>query len=208
MCSFNRLLKRHKCTISKMNLEFLQDVYPHLMRTGLEQKLVQQSCSNTTRDVVAEALTEVVERAESLIEAGIPQCEVSYLTTSCADTSVDTCVLNISTTCNIILSFQILRFMRTNITLQGKPAVAICLDDLQTSLTATPIAIRTVAKDRNMGKHDVSKDFVPVDSKNPFIRRNSNSRSRKCTVVWLEDLPSLLQERLQKVSTNRNIFEN
>ena len=83
-------------------------------------------------------------------------------------------------------------------TYQGKKAVAVCLDDIDTTLSSNPTAFRKAVKDGNLGKHNVSKDFVPLDSTNPTIRRETNSRSQKSTVIWLDKLPPNLQEKLQK----------
>ena len=63
-----------------------------------------------------------------------------------------------------------------NITFQGKPAVAVCLDDIQTSLTTTTTTIKTAFNDNKMGKHNVTNNFVPINSTNPFIRNESNSQ--------------------------------
>ena len=41
-----------------------------------------------------------------------------------------------------------------------------------------------------MGAHNISKDFVPIHSKDCDIRRGINNRSRKCTLVWLCTLPN------------------
>jgi hypothetical protein len=77
-------------------------------------------------------------------------------------------------------------------------AVAICLDDIAGTLSYSPMAIHKAIKDGKLGKHNVSKDYVPENSTNPTIRRDSNGRSRNSTVIWLEKLPSHIKEKLQE----------
>ena len=88
--------------------------------------------------------------------------------------------------------------MRTSLTCQGKPAVAICLE-LSDALSLSSSSIQAAVKHAEMGKHNVSRDFVPIDSTNARIKRSTNnSKSKKCTVVWLDQLPPSLQEKLQR----------
>lgn len=92
--------------------------------------------------------------------------------------------------------------MRTETSYQGKSAVAICLDDLAGNLSYSPMAIRKAVKDGQLGRHNVSKDFVPESSTNTNIRRDSNSRSRKSTVIWLGKLPAHIKGKLQEGTYN------
>ena len=74
-------------------------------------------------------------------------------------------------------------------TYQGKKVVAICLDDIG-YLSVTAAVVQKAVKDGKVGMHNVAKDFVPAASTNPDVCRGSNSRSRKCTVIWLDQLPA------------------
>ena len=81
---------------------------------------------------------------------------------------------------------------------EGQRVVAVCLDDLSSILTFDPKTVRRAVKETGMGRHNKSKDFVPSSSTDPVIRRQGNSHSRKCTVVWLEKLPATLQSTIQQ----------
>ena len=39
------------------------------------------------------------------------------------------------------------------------------------------------------------KDFLPLSSQSVNIKRPLNSRSRKCTIIWLDKLEDTLRER-------------
>ena len=87
--------------------------------------------------------------------------------------------------------------MRTGITYKGNPALAICLKHLAVVLPHSRSYIEALVKSANMGKRNVTKDFVPRNSTNTKISRTTNGISRKCLVVCLEQLPPLLQEKLK-----------
>lgn len=89
--------------------------------------------------------------------------------------------------------FQVLRSVRTGVSYHGKLTVAICLEDLA-HLNFDPAVIRRCVKDYDLGKSNVTKDFVPASSTKLIIKRGVNSYSRKCTVIWLESLPKDTQE--------------
>ena len=93
---------------------------------------------------------------------------------------------------------QILQCMRTGITYQGKPVIGVCFDDVTRQIPVTPAVVRDRVKGSGLGKHNISKDFLPTNSTDLTIRRGSNSRSRKCTVIWLEKLPSALKDTLME----------
>ncbi len=76
--------------------------------------------------------------------------------------------------------------------------MVVCLNDLLLSTDTT--AIRHAVKDGNVGKHN--KDFVPAESQDTCIKRGINSHSMKCTVVWLESLPTALQQSGLDEGTN------
>jgi hypothetical protein len=80
----------------------------------------------------------------------------------------------------------------------GKKSLGICLDDLVSHLSSSSVEIRNAVKTSGFGRHNIAKDFVPVTSTDPAIKRGSNSRSRKCTVIWLDCLPQALQDTLKK----------
>ena len=86
--------------------------------------------------------------------------------------------------------------MRTGVSCEGKEVLAVCWDDIP-KLLHSPILIQKKIKDAKIGKHNIPKDFVPAGSPDPAIKRAVNSRSRKCTVIWLDKLPHTLQERIQ-----------
>ena len=86
--------------------------------------------------------------------------------------------------------------MRTGITYQGKPAIGVCFDDLVQQIPVLPSVVRDYVKVAGMGKHNLSKDFLPPNSKDLIIKRASNGRSRKCTVIWMESLPPALKDTL------------
>jgi len=77
---------------------------------------------------------------------------------------------------------------------QGKPVLAICLEDVaQLFLPYTTKAFRQCVKKDGLGATNISKDFLPSTSKSATIRRGSNCRSRKCTVVYMDELPQKMQ---------------
>ena len=80
----------------------------------------------------------------------------------------------------------------------GKKAIGVCLDDLKPHLTKPPVIIRNATKSSGFGWHNIAKDFVPLESNDPVIRRGLNSHSRKCTIIWLDCLPTELQDQLLK----------
>ena len=90
--------------------------------------------------------------------------------------------------------------MRLGTSYQGKEVVAICFDDLSDALSSNPTLIRCAIKASKMGAHNIAKDFVPINSEQCDIRRGINSRSRKCTTIWLctlpNDLVSLMKQRM------------
>lgn len=86
--------------------------------------------------------------------------------------------------------------MRSGVSYQGKQAVAVCVDDLSAPLHISTDNVRRAVKESGCGKHNVAKDFLAIDSTNPVIKRGVNSRSRKCTVVFVDILPDSLQQKL------------
>ncbi len=96
--------------------------------------------------------------------------------------------------------------MRTGISYMGHKAVAICLDDVLPHLSADASTIKKAVKTGAVGGHNVAKDFVPPKSEDPSIRRGTNSHSRKCTIVWLEKLPTNLQQSLLQGIINTSLF--
>ena len=93
----------------------------------------------------------------------------------------------------IVSLTQVLRSVRTGISYQGKPVIAMCLEDIASTLKIELDRVRHSIKESGIGKHNISKDFLPVESVNMTIKRGQNCRSRKCTVVWLENLPQVIQ---------------
>ena len=95
--------------------EFLQEIYPLLYKEtpGSTASMLQVS---EHKHVICQLLTEVIEWAKKLVEAGhlykVRGCSYPWPTRF------------------TFFSFQVLRTVRTGITYQGKRAVAICLDDL------------------------------------------------------------------------------
>lgn len=81
---------------------------------------------------------------------------------------------------------------------QGKEVVAICLDDIASYLSATTKQIRESVKALGFGKNNCAKDFVPKGSTDCVVKRPSNSHSRKCTVVWLDRIPTELRIKLKQ----------
>ena len=88
--------------------------------------------------------------------------------------------------------------MRTGVSCQGKEVVAICFDDITDSLSHPAAEIIEHVKKSNMGLHNKSKDFVPASSEDAVIKRDTNSHSRKSTVIWLNSLPKNLQKELKQ----------
>ena len=100
---------------------------------------------------------------------------------------------------NFVVIEQVRQSMRSGFTdSNGKKSLGICLDDLATHLSTSSLDIRNAVKASGFGRHNIAKDFVPITSTNPTIKRGSNSRSRKCTIVWLDCLPQPLQDRLKQ----------
>ena len=90
--------------------------------------------------------------------------------------------------------------MRTGISYQGKEVLAICLDDISSYLSSTPTKIRQAIKLAKMGNHNVAKDFVSANSNTCVVKRGVNSHSRKCTVIWLCDLPEDVRQSKKRYS--------
>ena len=94
---------------------------------------------------------------------------------------------------------QVRQSMRSGFTdSNGKKSLGLCLDDLASHLSSTSLDIRNALKASGFGRHNIAKDFVPMNSSNPTIKRGSNARSRKCTIVWLDCLPQDLQDKLKR----------
>ena len=79
-----------------------------------------------------------------------------------------------------------------------KKSSGVCLDDLASHFSSSSLDIRNAVKASGFGRHNIAKDFVPVNSTNPTIKRVTDSRSRKCTIIWLDCLPQDLQDRLKQ----------
>ena len=95
-------------------------------------------------------------------------------------------------------SMQVMQTMRAGITCQGKSAVGICLEHIKHIIPDTPTVVRECIKVAGLRKHNQAKDFVPLNSTDTVIKRGSKNQSRKCTIVWLEILPSTLRENLME----------
>ena len=162
--------------------EFLLEIYPLLHRES-HADTASSSKISEHQHMVEQVLTEVIDWAAELVEGGYLY-EVS---------------VHLSLPHNT-LSFQVLRTVRTGVTYQGRKAVAICLDDLPQVSTSSRDSQRAV-KEGNLGKHNVAKDFVPPNSTDIVIRRGCNSKSRKCTVIWLDQLPSEIVKGLLQGNT-------
>ena len=71
---------------------------------------------------------------------------------------------------------QVLKSVRTGISFQGRPCLAMCLEDLDIEAGK----VRQCVKSSNLGKHNVAKDFLPLSMN---IKRGVNCQSRTCTVI-------------------------
>ena len=78
----------------------------------------------------------------------------------------------------------------------------MCLADeaLSSHLTDSPSSIRAAIEGSGLGMDkQLSKDFLLPSSKDTeIVRYRENSKSRKCTTVYLELLPAELQEHLKQ----------
>lgn len=79
---------------------------------------------------------------------------------------------------------------------RGNKAGGVCLEDADVRITGRFQAVRNAVKDANMGRSNVAMDFLGEESTDCKIMRGRNSRSRKCTVSWMEKLPGALQQGL------------
>ena len=61
---------------------------------------------------------------------------------------------------------------------------------------STPEQIKKLVKAMKYGKSNVTKDFLPLSSQSVNIKRPLNSRSRKCTIIWLDKFEDTLRERI------------
>jgi len=66
--------------------------------------------------------------------------------------------------------------MRCDTTWNGKAVLAICLDDFAGHcFIGTSETLQKRVKNTNMGRHGVTKDFVPFGSRNPIISRKGTA---------------------------------
>ena len=97
--------------------------------------------------------------------------------------------------------------MRYDITWNGKAVLAICLDVLAGHcFIGTSETLQKKVTNTNMGRHGVTKDFVPFGSKNPIISRKGNSYSRRSTLVLLDTLPDDLRAQLLEGNTVKDMY--
>jgi len=64
---------------------------------------------------------------------------------------------------------KVLQSMRTGVILQGRMGIAICLEDLSSTLTNSLAVIRDVVRTSNTGSNHIAQDFVPKESGKCFI---------------------------------------
>ena len=86
--------------------------------------------------------------------------------------------------------------------------VAVCFEDIKTSISYPIEEIRMAVKENSMGECNKSKDFVPLGSTNTTIKRSTNNAySRKATVIWLDVLPIDLKQKLKQGKNSQSIFK-
>lgn len=106
-------------------------------------------------------------------------------------------VLEVSSSVLVTISypchFQVLRCVRTGVSYHGKPVLAICLEDVAQQLPYPTSVFRQSVKKDGLGANNISKDFLPSTGESTIIKRGSNCRSRKCTIVLMEKLPQNMQ---------------
>lgn len=93
---------------------------------------------------------------------------------------------------------QAFQAVRMGITYQGRQVIGLCPDDIDTVNSADHKSLKAAVTKGKLGKCNVSKDFVPLNSTNPKVQRPHNSHARKCTVIWLDLIPLWLQTRLSE----------
>ena len=87
--------------------------------------------------------------------------------------------------------------------------VAVCFEDIKESMSCSIEQVKVAIRGSNMGECNKAKDFVPVTSKDPIIKRSTgNAYSRKATLVWLDMLPDDLRQNLMKGKELQHTFAN
>ena len=82
---------------------------------------------------------------------------------------------------------KVLCSIRISLSYQGRKAIAVCWKDIS-HLSFPLCTICEAIKISNMGVNHVARDFLPKDSDNVIIKRDHNSYSRKCSIIWTDSM--------------------
>ncbi len=93
--------------------------------------------------------------------------------------------------------------MQTDVQVAGNPVLAVVLGEIASKLTYPLATIRKTIKQGNKGQTQVTKDFLQHGSHSTTVRRDSNSRRRKCEAIYLSRLDSLSSTQLKAGTCNR-----
>ena len=85
----------------------------------------------------------------------------------------------------------------------------MCFEDIKASMSFSIEQVKVAIRGSNMGECNKAKDFVPLRSTDPIIKRSTgNAYSRKATLIWLDMLPDDLRQNLMKGKELQHRFAN
>ena len=93
-------------------------------------------------------------------------------------------------------SYQVLEYMRTDVSVAGQPVLAVVLGDVISSLHFTPHQIRMSIEKGKYGQKQVVKDFLVPGDKGIVVKRHVNNKRRKCDTILLSKIDRVYSEQL------------
>ena len=96
--------------------------------------------------------------------------------------------------------FQILEYMHTDVCVGGQPVLAVVLGDVVMSLRYSPHQIRLAIEKEKCGQKQVTKDFLMSGKEGTTVKRDVNSKRRKCDIIYQSKIdPGYLQQLISGI---------
>ena len=92
---------------------------------------------------------------------------------------------------------QVLQYMRTDMSVGGKPALAVVLNDLAT-LTYPVSSIKKAITSRGYGQTTISKDFLQPGQECSVVKRGLRSKRRRCDTLYMECIDAETWAKLEQ----------
>lgn len=98
----------------------------------------------------------------------------------------------------VSLQYQVLEYMRTDVSVGGQQVVTVVLGDVVSSLRHPIHNVRMAIEKGKYGQKQVTKDFLIPGDNGVAVTRDINSRRRKCDIIILSKIDPRYGDHLKE----------